>query len=52
MSTSSLSADAIEGLRQRLSMLPPRCAERHQMIHEMAATYGVSETTGYCWPIL
>ena len=42
-----LPAEAIETLRQRLHTLPPRCAERHQMIRETAATYGVSETTVY-----
>ena len=47
MPARSLPADAIEALRQRLHTLPPRRAERHQMILEMAATYGVSETTVY-----
>jgi hypothetical protein len=42
-----LPADAIEMLRQRLSALPARRAERYQMIREMAETYGVSETTVY-----
>jgi DeoR/GlpR family transcriptional regulator of sugar metabolism len=42
-----LPADAIETLRQRLHTLPSCRAERHQMIREMAATYGVSETTVY-----
>jgi hypothetical protein len=42
-----LPAGAIEALRQRLSALPSRRAERRQMIRETAATYGVSETTVY-----
>ena len=42
-----LPAGAIEALRQRLSTLPSRRAERRQMIRETAATYGVSETTVY-----
>src|SRR5919198_6147739 len=42
-----LPAEAIEALRQRLSTLPSRRAERRQMIRETAATYGVSETTVY-----
>lgn len=42
-----LPADAIEALRQRLHTLPPRRAERHQMIRQTAVTYGVSETAVY-----
>ena len=42
-----LPADALEALRQRLHTLPPRSPERHQMIHAIAVTYGVSETTVY-----
>ena len=47
MPARSLPADAIEALRQRLHTVPPRRAERHQMIRETAATYGVSDTTVY-----
>jgi hypothetical protein len=42
-----LPAGAIEALRQRLSTLPSRRAERRQMIRETAETYDVSETTVY-----
>jgi hypothetical protein len=47
MSTKSLSAEALVDLRRRLSTLPARSPERHHVIHETAATYGVSESTIY-----
>ncbi|MGB3612176.1 MAG: IS481 family transposase [Elainellaceae cyanobacterium] len=40
-------AEAILNLRQRLEQLPPRCAERRQLIQQTAHLYGVSESTLY-----
>ncbi|HEY9881674.1 MAG TPA: IS481 family transposase [Leptolyngbyaceae cyanobacterium] len=39
--------EAILDLRQRLSKLPSRCAERRQLIQATAQLYGVSESTLY-----
>jgi len=40
-------ADRLDGLDRQLLGLPRRSAERRQIIHEMAAFYGVSETSLY-----
>ena len=39
--------EAVLELRQRLSQLPPRCAERRHLIQATAQLYGVSESTLY-----
>jgi hypothetical protein len=47
MPVKSLPAEAVVDLRRRLSTLPFRSLERHQVIRESAATYDVSESTVY-----
>ena len=39
--------EAVLDLRQRLSQLPPRCAERRHLIQVTDQLYGVSESTLY-----
>lgn len=39
--------EAVLELRQLLSQLPPRCAERRQLIQATAQLYGISESTLY-----
>ena len=47
MSRSQVPTEAILNLRQRLSELPSRCAERRQLVQQAAELYGVSESTLY-----
>jgi transposase len=47
MPRKAIPAEALIDLRRRLSPLPPRAPERRRLMQEMAAFYGVSESTVY-----
>jgi hypothetical protein len=47
MARKGIPAEALLDLRRRLGTLPPRSAERRQIMQETAALYGVAEVTLY-----
>ena len=47
MSMKHISADRLEELDRQLLGLPRRSSERRLIIHEMAAFYGVSDSSSY-----